>query len=578
MEQVPRIKQALSHSQKKITPLSGQTTSALKPKSWRSWAYGGVGLLLGLFGIGSTIGIFAIQDARRQVDQSFQRIEAAQLIDYYQIQLLFRLNSYLANKQETDIKLYQLSQSQLLDSIERLKALQARPQTQEQSQELETLQALVQTKLQEYQQIIKILKPSSPLLNASYYDVHSQVNQIIQNERRVLDRRQAIVDNYRLITNVLLILGSLLGLSLSIALYQELRQEQKQLTTLDHDYETKEDVLNHKLQVLQLEQRLSSLLLTCRSTEEIKIILEDFFRRWFPQSQGAVLEISASRDALITIARFGEVNLPPLALPSDCWSMRRGECHHSSQTEFSYPCSLCHHLHGDIIPDDVICVPLQAHEQLIGILHLTNIPPEAQQAIESFGQQLALPLAVMHLQEQLKQLSYRDSNTGLYNRRFLDEILDRTLLTAIRRNEGNAKEKTTYPVGLIFLDVDKFKDFNTRFGHPVGDQVLQALGQTLMESCRRGEDLACRYGGEEFVLILPGMTEEMTYQRAEQIRMTVSQKVVGDRHITVSLGVAAFPNAGQTPTELLKSANIALLKAKLNGRDQTVRASQIEKS
>ncbi|WP_338441975.1 GGDEF domain-containing protein [Synechococcus elongatus IITB4] len=552
---------------------SSETKPILKVKNWRSWVYGGVGLLLGAFGITGTLGLFAIQEARRQVDQSLKTIEVAQSIDYYQIQLLFRLNHYLKTKQETDQKLYQLSQIRLLAATNKLVSIQS--QDQEQVQEVKTLADLVQFKLQEQKKSLGSSQNLSPLLNDSYYDIHAQINQIVQNERQILARRQVTVDNYRLLTNLLLILGSILGIALAIALYQEQRREQKQLTVIDNDYEEKEDVLNQKLQILQIEQQLSSLLLTCRSTEEIKSILEDFFRRWFPNGQGAVLEISASRDALLEIACFGEINLPPLAQPSDCWAMRRGECYHSSQADFTYPCSLCHHLHGETIPDNVVCFPLQAHEQLIGILHLTNIEPEAQQIVESLGQQLALPLAVMHLQEQLKQLSYRDSNTGLYNRRFLDEILERTLLAAIRKNEGRSTEQSPYPVGLIFLDVDRFKDFNTRFGHAVGDQVLQTLGQTLMESCRRGEDLACRYGGEEFVLILPGMNEQMAYQRAERIRLAVSQRVVGDRRITISLGVAAFPESGQIPSELLKAANMALLKAKLNGRDQTVCASQL---
>ncbi|ABB57328.1 diguanylate cyclase [Synechococcus elongatus] len=547
----------------------------LKVKGWRSWVYGGAGLLLGVFGIAGSLGLFAIQEARRQVDRSLEAIEVAQIIDYYQIQLLFRFNSYLESRQETDNKLYQLGQEQLLDSIDKLKSFYVQPPNPEQLKEIAALSALIQSKLEEQQNLMNAKQEATPSLDASYYNVHSQINQIVQNERRILDRRVINVDSYRLLTNVLLILGSLLGLTLAIALYQEQRREQREMSVIDHDYQEKEDTLNHKLKVLQLEQKLSSLLLTCRSTEEIKKILEDFFQRWFPQAQGAVLEISASRDTLVEIARFGELELPSLAMPSDCWAMRRGECYHSSQAEFTYPCGLCHHLHGEIIPDNIICIPLQAHEQLIGILHLTNVDPKSQKIVESFGQQLALPLAVMHLQEQLKQLSYRDSNTALYNRRFLDEILERTLLTAIRRNESRSLGDAPYSVGLIFLDVDKFKDFNTRFGHAVGDQVLQTLGQTMLESCRRGEDLACRYGGEEFVLILPGMDEDMTYQRAEQIRLAVSQKAVSNCRITISLGVAAFPSAGQTPSELLKAANMAMLKAKLNGRNQTVRISQL---
>jgi diguanylate cyclase (GGDEF)-like protein/PAS domain S-box-containing protein len=169
--------------------------------------------------------------------------------------------------------------------------------------------------------------------------------------------------------------------------------------------------------------------------------------------------------------------------------------------------------------------------------------------------------AVQALQEELREQSTHDALTGLYNRRFLEEGFRRELLLA---------ERTRHPVSVIMSDLDHFKAINDREGHLAGDEVLRVFG-TQMKGSARASDIICRYGGEEFLLVLPGMTEKGAIERAEQLRraMAATRFSHGASQITVtaSFGVASFPLHGRTTDELIAAADSALYSAKSDGRN-----------
>jgi diguanylate cyclase (GGDEF)-like protein len=176
-----------------------------------------------------------------------------------------------------------------------------------------------------------------------------------------------------------------------------------------------------------------------------------------------------------------------------------------------------------------------------------------------------LALANLNLQESLRIQAIRDPITGLYNRRYMEESLEREIQRSIRSGSH---------LGVIMLDIDHFKKFNDRYGHAVGDALLRELGPFLQEKVRK-EDIACKYGGEEFVLILPNANLSITADRAESIRRSVKglHVTVGDKtfeNIALSLGVSIFPTHGRDGDTVLKAADTALYKAKANGRDQVV--------
>ena len=174
-----------------------------------------------------------------------------------------------------------------------------------------------------------------------------------------------------------------------------------------------------------------------------------------------------------------------------------------------------------------------------------------------------MAIATLNLRTKLENQSIRDSLTGLFNRHFMQISLEREISRAARRKQTLA---------VFMLDLDHFKKFNDTFGHAAGDSVLQAVAEIFQTSIRT-EDIACRYGGEEFTIMLPDVTPAVALERAESIRQGVANvRLPLDRQVytefSVSIGVAVYPNDGETSDLLLRRADMALYRAKRSGRNQ----------
>ena len=218
----------------------------------------------------------------------------------------------------------------------------------------------------------------------------------------------------------------------------------------------------------------------------------------------------------------------------------------------------------------------------MGMLHLQSVedsgpladaflsgPPELpdEKLIATFTDHIALALANLRLKQKLYQLAIRDGLTGLHNRRYMEESLEREIHRAKRKGTS---------LGILMMDIDHFKNFNDRHGHAAGDTLLKALGNHLKNSVR-ADDIACRYGGEEFTLILPDLTLETALLRAEALRAGAEQLRVNYRgweleKISLSIGVALFPQNGTTWEITLREADKALYEAKEGGRNRVVAA------
>jgi len=222
-----------------------------------------------------------------------------------------------------------------------------------------------------------------------------------------------------------------------------------------------------------------------------------------------------------------------------------------------------------------------AQGETIGVFHLEGAHVEAgrpegaqkqwttekQQFAVAVAEHVSLALSNMKLRETLHNLSIRDPLTGLFNRRYMEESLERELLKANRYSR---------PLGVIMIDIDHFKRFNDTYGHEAGDQILRELGVFLQNHIRL-TDIPCRFGGEEFTLILPEADITFTQQRAEQIRIgaaAIRINIQGQTlaEITISQGVAVFPGNGLTGEELLRAADDALYRAKQQGRNNVALA------
>lgn len=499
--------------------------------------------------------------ARNLVNHTFEVLENIQ----NQQSLILQLKSELQNSTSA-LSQYQSLQLKILAQLNILKTLtQDNPNQQN---NIKLLQSKIDNYFQELDNFILKLKNSKNTSNSKIITYHSypkpdkineQLKAIEYYEKNLLNRRREEV-NRRGNTVTATAIASLLFAG--ILSWQTGKERRRQLA--------KENRLNTQLAFNEIEQELNNHLLACRTKQEAYEILHSFFQSLFPTSSGAIFEINNSRDQLLPTVVIGDFSITELCTPKDCWALRQGQACLGERKIFAIPCQLCKKIYSNSTPPEMICTPLQAHEQTIGILHLTNTETIDRNFLKNLSYQIALPLAMLHLQAELEHQTFRDSATGLWNRRFMDVSIQRIFARAKRLSH---ESEAQYLVGLIFCDIDHFKAYNTEFGHETGDMVLRSVAKFLLESCRE-DDLSCRYGGEEFVLILPDTDLKGTQIKAEKIREGVKcLPTPGNRTISLSLGVAIYPSHGAMPEEVLKAANLAMLTAKAEGRDRTLTAT-----
>jgi diguanylate cyclase (GGDEF)-like protein len=330
--------------------------------------------------------------------------------------------------------------------------------------------------------------------------------------------------------------------------------------------------LEERARDLDLLTRMAEVLQACVTEEEAYIVVGRFGGQFFPRESGAVFITSASRNLVEARAMWGAFDVDSAMFkPEDCWALRRGRAHVVDDTGSGL---LCQHLPG-ALPSAYLCIPLMAQGESLGILYLSvsvgSDEPGAgwtetkQGLTQTIAEQLGLAVANLKLRDTLKNQSIRDPLTGIFNRRYMEETLERELRRA---------ERSRHFVGVMMVDLDHFKEFNDTYGHEAGDVLLRDLGR-LLRSNMRGEDVACRYGGDEFVLILPEASPEATLRRGEQLREALKRLHVSHRGqliggVSMSVGIACFPDHGATGEALLHAADTALYAAKNGGRDRVI--------
>lgn len=317
---------------------------------------------------------------------------------------------------------------------------------------------------------------------------------------------------------------------------------------------------------------LSEWLQSAKSESELYQMISKVLGGLMPECTGTLYIYADSRDVLEVAAEWNGEARTRFLHPDDCWSLRRGHVyiHGTNEVEFR-----CDHVH-DGADENYCCIPILAHGETVGLLHVEyNFKGEetAAQAKARFAdrarlglacaEHLSIAIANMKLREGLRDQSLRDALTGLNNRRSLIETARRELLRASRNGT---------PVSLVTLDIDHFKSFNDNHGHEAGDTVLRHVGEILKAGFTDG-DLPCRLGGEEFVVLLPNCTIDEAALRAEELRARVEALNIsyGDGmlpRVTVSVGVAAYPEAGIDLPEILRVADGALYRAKHRGRNR----------
>ncbi len=353
---------------------------------------------------------------------------------------------------------------------------------------------------------------------------------------------------------------------------------QLQNEMIEKDFARNELDRQHESMMKQLEERsnratmlakMGELLQSCLSREEVVAAALGFAPKIFPAARGALVLLNSARSLAEVIGSWSECQVPAMEFDiTECWALRTGHTHLVVAGDDT---ARCQHAAG--VECAYLCIPILAQGETLGILHLQSMNEgshfeSAELSLKTtFAGQVGLSIANLRLREALRTQSVRDALTGLYNRRYLEETLDREVRRASRAQQS---------LGILMIDLDHFKTFNDAYGHDAGDAILRETGAALVKGVRT-EDFVCRFGGEEFVVVLPTANLEAAQTRAENLRLKMKELTVlhlgrSMGMVTISIGVAALPQHGKSPKELIAAADAALYEAKRGGRDQVVTA------
>ena len=409
---------------------------------------------------------------------------------------------------------------------------------------------------------------------------YHQLRLLETNKLFALQSRQLQVEDN---TNIAMLLLTLIDLVLFGFAFKFLLKSLKTSKSIQQDLNAlhNETLINSQLLLKKnhtknMQAKLIELLQAVQTQDEAFLAITNYGKQLFPDYSGAFYVKSNSKDYFERKSQWGALTQVEGFEPDGCWAVRSNSIYNYDEITKDMPCKHNLDIHHKHI---AVCLPSLSTDEMLGVLTLVDSLPidtthqfdeETKNVASEVVGHIGLALTNLRLKEHLKKSAIVDSLTGLYNRRYLNETLGREIARANRVKQS---------LGIIMLDVDHFKMFNDSYGHEAGDLVLKKVGD-LLKHFSRASDIACRYGGEEFVLVLPEADIDTVKNRANEFRLavkTISLLYGGTvlPTISISAGISVFPQHGTDADELLKKADDALYQAKRNGRDQiqTYRAS-----
>lgn len=325
---------------------------------------------------------------------------------------------------------------------------------------------------------------------------------------------------------------------------------------------------NADLAIRSLLSRMTQRMQGCETIHALEQVIESFVPEIAPELAGRLYLFDDRRNALVeTCSWLGPTHSRPEFAPTSCWALQRSALHRPRGGAIDVPCDHVDHAHEVV---DSLCLPLIAQRTTLGLLYLEPRQPGSgpttvsEMYLKLLAENISLALGNLRLRDALREMAMGDALTGLANRRHLETVLELRLEEARRLGQS---------ISCLMVDVDHFKQFNDQFGHEAGDAVLRALGEVLIHSMRES-GVAFRYGGEEFLLLMPEITPEQAMRRAEEIqaqlrglRIEHGGRALGP--ITASFGLATAPEHCGFD-KLVETADAALYRAKHGGRDRIV--------
>jgi len=308
---------------------------------------------------------------------------------------------------------------------------------------------------------------------------------------------------------------------------------------------------------------------SCKTLDELFAVVLKYLEETLVGSQGELYIYSNSRDVLDGTLSWGRAKLQDHVHADSCWSLRRGRGYHFKQGQIGFECG--HVSAVTHLPiEEYSCIPIVAHGDTVGLLHVRygSCDRVEKKLIDptgfagKCGELISLAIANVRLRDELHEQSTRDMLTGLRNRRYCIDTMSSLRATSQRAGTSFA---------VISLDVDKFKDFNDNFGHDAGDVVLQNVASTMRDTLDAAH-VPCRFGGEEFLIMLPDCGKDDAMKIADNLRLKIMNTQVTYAgkplpNVTISCGVAVYPDTSKAVEGLLKEADVALYRAKENGRN-----------
>ena len=359
--------------------------------------------------------------------------------------------------------------------------------------------------------------------------------------------------------------GAITALRGTVQDITERKTAEQNIATLHQQMTEHVEALKRHDQEMRAIARMSDLLQTCHSRGEAFPIVATTARALFPLANGALSLVSSGTREMETVTQWGENStmLDRFAF-DDCWALRTGRRYELPALERGAPCR--HFRTPPAGPS--VCLPLTVQGETGGLLHMdcppgTALDEDKQSLMTSFADVVKLSLSNLRMREILGEQAIRDQLTTLFNRHYLVETLPREILRA-RRDK--------VPLSVAVLDIDYFKRLNDTYGHDAGDLALKKLG-FLLRDAMRGGDVACRYGGEEFLLVLPECDLDDARALVQQIcedakRLQLVLRETALPRITISAGVAEMGSELSSAEALISAADHALYVAKENGRDR----------
>jgi diguanylate cyclase (GGDEF)-like protein len=454
-----------------------------------------------------------------------------------------------------------------------------------QHKRLESLRALFLDKTAEMNRAIELTnagKPQAALAllqrNTELHlmdNIRQLLDEMLNAEQESFDTHHQEVQNAIRWATVAVGMGIALNALLLVALYLRVAHALKDQHANEAALRKQNAELDLSLQ--QIEQynlhsskmsEMSKLLQVCNDLAEALKVVSTYLPPLLPNTSAGLYLFASSRNYLELVSTWGKSVFDRHILPEDCWAIRKGQVFYNRPSGGENHLGCAHERNGHM----GCCIPLMAQGEIVGLFTLhyqsdSGEPPDAS-LLASICEHISLAISNIKLKAALKLQSIKDPLTGLNNRRLFEDALNRELARLTR---------TGKPLALIMMDIDHFKHFNDTYGHDAGDLVLREVAHAL-DGITRTSDVVCRYGGEEFCMLLPEAGPQAALDKAQLLRERIAMikpHFDGNRLemvVTMSFGVAIAPWHGDSIEQLVREADIALYKAKSTGRNRVVLA------